>query len=315
MAFKIIRDVNNRHQTGREIVAVLDSDADLYDLGVNFAPGSTAIVAQQGGNTYVTNASGEWTALGSESGSSGGSGLPSGSKPNQYIVTDGDGNAKWEDKLCWSEDDTVITWDGNTDGLVSIPGPGSTVLYRVSDFIPTGDYRKTIHVATSNGYEYDALLVAAEDGLLVYGDGEVFFALRDNVTSHGFTFPNAGTYFSVQTVYDDAGNSERMYLAEVRVGGTIHLIDKKYLPVTTTFYLDPDKRCVYKDVSLTEHPSENEVRVALSGGIILENLNTGFSARVVSVLWDMGEDMCEIVYIDPEAYEVRSARNGALLDG
>lgn len=32
----------------------------------------------------------------------GGSGLPAGSKPNQYIVTDGDGNAKWEDKLCWT---------------------------------------------------------------------------------------------------------------------------------------------------------------------------------------------------------------------
>lgn len=31
------------------------------------------------------------------------SGLPAGSKPNQYIVTDKDGNAKWEDKLCWSE--------------------------------------------------------------------------------------------------------------------------------------------------------------------------------------------------------------------
>ena len=30
-------------------------------------------------------------------------GLPSDSKPNQYIVTDGEGNAKWEDKLCWIE--------------------------------------------------------------------------------------------------------------------------------------------------------------------------------------------------------------------
>lgn len=38
-----------------------------------------------------------------QSASSGGSGLPAGAKPNQYIVTDGDGNAKWEDKLAYTE--------------------------------------------------------------------------------------------------------------------------------------------------------------------------------------------------------------------
>lgn len=31
------------------------------------------------------------------------SGLPSGSKSNQYLVTDSEGDVKWEDKLCWSE--------------------------------------------------------------------------------------------------------------------------------------------------------------------------------------------------------------------
>ena len=31
------------------------------------------------------------------------SGLPAGAKPNQYLVTDGEGNAKWEDKLAYTE--------------------------------------------------------------------------------------------------------------------------------------------------------------------------------------------------------------------
>lgn len=39
---------------------------------------------------------------------SGTSGLPSGSSPNQYLVTDGEGNAKWEDKPCWSEGERVV---------------------------------------------------------------------------------------------------------------------------------------------------------------------------------------------------------------
>ncbi len=60
MAFKIIRNANNRNQTGREIVAILDTEADLYDLGNAYAPGSVAIVAKNGGNTYMMNASGNW---------------------------------------------------------------------------------------------------------------------------------------------------------------------------------------------------------------------------------------------------------------
>ena len=36
------------------------------------------------------------------------SSLPSGSSPNQYLVTDGDGNAKWEDKLAWSDKEVVL---------------------------------------------------------------------------------------------------------------------------------------------------------------------------------------------------------------
>lgn len=60
MAFKIIRNTKNRNQTGREIVAILDTDADLNDLGNAYAPGSIAIVAKKDGNTYMMNASGSW---------------------------------------------------------------------------------------------------------------------------------------------------------------------------------------------------------------------------------------------------------------
>ena len=138
-------------------------------------------------------------------------------------------SGKYVEGMGWSEGDTVITWDGNTDGLMSILGPDDTVIYLVSDFIPAEDYKETIYTTFSNGYEVNASLVMAEDGLLVYGDGEVFFALQDNVTSHGVTFPNAGTYFPIIPVYDDAGNSEQVYPVEVRVSGTIHPIDQKFL--------------------------------------------------------------------------------------
>lgn len=86
------------------ITAVLDSAADVEALGgtEKWSPGSLAILAEAGFPTLLLSKSNGWVN-GNTGGSGSGSGLPSGSKPNQYIVTDGDGNAKWEDKLAWDE--------------------------------------------------------------------------------------------------------------------------------------------------------------------------------------------------------------------
>ena len=63
MAYKIIRDENNKYQLGREIEAVLDSTADLDDLGTDYCPGSVAIVADKGAPAYMLNASGVWKEI------------------------------------------------------------------------------------------------------------------------------------------------------------------------------------------------------------------------------------------------------------
>lgn len=57
-------------------------------------------------------------------------GLPSGGAPYQQLVTDGEGNAKWEDRLCYTSDPVSIAFiDGNYDfdcGTIN-GGDGSTV--------------------------------------------------------------------------------------------------------------------------------------------------------------------------------------------
>ena len=63
MAYKIIRDENNKYQLGREIEAVLDSTADLDALGTGYCPGSVAIVADKGAPVYMLNASGVWKEI------------------------------------------------------------------------------------------------------------------------------------------------------------------------------------------------------------------------------------------------------------
>lgn len=68
-----------------------------------------------------------------EAGEGGGSGLPAGAKPNQYVVTDGEGKAGWEDKLCWSET-AVKEWLAETsftfetdDGYTEFEMPALTI--------------------------------------------------------------------------------------------------------------------------------------------------------------------------------------------
>ena len=63
MAYKIIRDENNKYQMGREITAVLDSSADLVTLGTDYCAGSIAMVADKGVPSYMLNASGEWKEI------------------------------------------------------------------------------------------------------------------------------------------------------------------------------------------------------------------------------------------------------------
>lgn len=66
MAYKIIRDMSELHQTGREITAVLDSASDLATLIAaegELAPGSVALVADSDCKCYMVNASGVWKEL------------------------------------------------------------------------------------------------------------------------------------------------------------------------------------------------------------------------------------------------------------
>lgn len=63
MAYKIIRDENNKYQMGREITAILDAVSDLDSLGTDYCPGSVAMVADSGAPVYMLNASGVWKEI------------------------------------------------------------------------------------------------------------------------------------------------------------------------------------------------------------------------------------------------------------
>ena len=132
------------------------------------------------------------------------SGLPSGGAPYQQLVTDGDGNAKWQDMLAYREE------------LVSVDLSEGMVLYKVSSRIPDGitdGFTATLwfsdgHSAAGN---------ATKLGDNIYGLGSfVIITTADNCVFHGITFPEKGIYF----LYAPAGSMDEvgMYVCGLAFG-------------------------------------------------------------------------------------------------
>lgn len=103
-------------------------------------------------------------------GNSGGSGLPSGSKPNQYLVTDGEGNAKWEDKLGYiAVGDTVLS---ETTPVFNEDMEGYVITEQFA--LTVGDFYKV----TYNGEDYICKVQSMYDpemgSIIVLGNGKGF---------------------------------------------------------------------------------------------------------------------------------------------
>ena len=93
-----------------------------------------------------------------EANEGGGSGLPAGSKPNQYIVTDGEGKVGWEDKLCWSESSEEVVLPECQPEIKENTTPISFKLPDTFDCVPGESY-----VVNWNGTDYKTVAVSIAD--------------------------------------------------------------------------------------------------------------------------------------------------------
>lgn len=134
-------------------------------------------------------------------------------------------NAKETGGIGWTEsgEQTVITWDGNTEGRESVVG----VYYKVSDSAPTIGVALTsfTFAGTEIPISEDYITEFDEHAIFV-GDGEddyIFIAYSD--TSFEGTEINKGVYFY---------NTPKGYVSSLTYGtpDTIHKIDEKYLPAS-----------------------------------------------------------------------------------
>ena len=118
----------------------------------------------------------------------GGGGLAYGGAPYQQLVTDGNGNTVWEDRLAYSE---AIEWDGNAEGKEIISGvfvllkkiPGITL-----EKVLAGTFNSTPIIDIS-------FKPINED---IYSFIDFFLVTKDNASSEGMTLPYAGIYTTVK---------------------------------------------------------------------------------------------------------------------
>ena len=124
---------------------------------------------------------------------------------NQCLVTDGEGNVKWEDRLAYSESRICVSTPEAADVSEYI---------KVSDDLPTGSYDigTRVYVIDSDGDDYEKQIRVSNGEVIAdsIGEPEVIVALHDNVTflsneDWSITLPEKGTYFAKYSDYFNTG--------------------------------------------------------------------------------------------------------------
>lgn len=173
-----------------------------------------------------------------------GGGLPTGGAPYQQLVTDGDGNAKWEDRLAYEGSRLVID-----------PGVGAQ-LVKVSDEVPSwASVDVPVKYWLSNGMKGTIPTVHYTD----LGNGSFFaeeyvvFIMTDNIEFRGVVFPEKGVYFlSVPDVFYTTGiTSEDSDTPEITWDGSLEAIkkiDEKFIPSTNP-NIPKNYRVVFEETS------------------------------------------------------------------
>lgn len=142
-----------------------------------------------------------------------------------------------------------ITWDGNTEGLVSIVVGTQNRYYKVSDAILTDEQIKTITETWSNGNIEK--IEDCWDEMVEYGDVTEDYVTRGavyvrnaGVEIFDCTFPETGIYFNWEPDYHIVSATTTEPIEHAKT--TIKKLDKKYLPdnsneIVFTYFMESNR--------------------------------------------------------------------------
>ena len=155
--------------------------------------------------------------------------------PYQYLVTDGEGNAKWEDRLAYDDSKLIVD-----------VGEGAKLI-KVADEVPSW---ATVNAPMKLWLSDGTNRTVSPEGYADLGNGSfaasefAFFIATDNIEIEfsGIVFPEKGVYFSF--------SSEGLYVTGIASAdsdtpeitwdgslGEIKKLDEKFLPEPLILYL------------------------------------------------------------------------------
>lgn len=218
-------------------------------------------------------------------------------EPNQQLVTDVEGNVKWEEKLAYSFEETVTEWDGNTSGLTRVlqTNMGSNGLYGPFDYSGTLDDLIGATVTMSDGKTYVITEDCVNDdrtGLLLHSydlaaEPELAFTTVDNAIVPRNKEYDAGKTYTISTAGLWFHTNGQRYVASV-TKETVKTIDPKYLPseVPVIQSAQVGQTIVVKAVDENGKPTEWEA-VGVTVTWDVDNMDsTGMPAPTCSVSYD-----------------------------
>ena len=174
---------------------------------------------------------------------------------NRHLVTDSNGNMKWEDRLAYD------------DSRIAVPPEGNNRFIKVADTVPSWlSANKNTKVWVSNNAS-ERVIDISSTGYIINHDGSFVVLQNDslpyaavimeddcefNAMSSTAFFPEKGVYFlwhklGSSLLYTAGIASADSDTPEITWDGNISMIkklDEKFLPDQTVFYALPDKRLI-----------------------------------------------------------------------
>ena len=176
------------------------------------------------------------SALSNEVAAAVGGGLPTGGAPYQQLVTDGEGNAKWEDRLAYE-----------TEPVFTEIVPEETVVFSDSEFGKSAQWppafnpvEGSIYIIRIDGAEYTCPFVIIDRTPAL---GNLALAGVGDDTGEPFIMFNAG-----QWLFFSTGSASEHTISISGMQVSISKIDKKYLP---------DNLATKSDVEVVQATAEN----------------------------------------------------------
>lgn len=229
---------NGQTASKRANAHTLDWDGNAWFKGGVYVGGDD----QSKGEKLVTKSEldAAVAAGGSGSGEGGGGGLPTGGDPNMMLVTDADGNAKWDERTHWKEEGLIDVLP-ETTGTVDQDAGQIPFFEPLASDIADGE----TYIVTFNGTEYTCIAKQVD---LSGGAGAMIVTILGNVgvitgeesqmTEEPFAFmqlpshiaADDGVYASLTTI---DGSTEATI--QIQYDSVVyHKLDPEFLPIPLT---------------------------------------------------------------------------------